>query len=92
MTGSEIAQLAKQELSELTGHKPDSVSAMRHDDEGWHVTVDMLDLERVPDSTDVLGTYDVLMDDEGDLIHYRRVRRYLRSDAMEEAPVETQAG
>jgi len=34
MTGSEIVQLAKQELAGLTGLEADTVSGLRHDIEG----------------------------------------------------------
>ena len=88
MTGSEVVRWVKQELSSLTGLEANTVSALRRDDEGWHITVEMIDMKRIPNSTDVLDSYECLMDDAGSLISYRRTRRYCRADAMEEESVE----
>ena len=82
MSGMEIVRMAKQQLSELTGLEPDTVSGLRHEDDGWHVTVEMIDLKRIPNSTDVLDSYDVVLDDDGKLLHYERIKRYYRGEAI----------
>lgn len=85
MTGPEIAQRAKEQLAELTGHAADTVSGLLKDEDGWHVTVDMLEMKYVPDTGDVLATYEALLDDEGNLLSYQRTRRYRRGEVtMEE--------
>jgi hypothetical protein len=84
MTGSEIAQRAKEQLAQLTGLKPETVSALRKDEEGWHVTVDLIELKRIPEATDVLATYQVLLDDAGNMIGYQRTKRYQRGQVMEQ--------
>jgi hypothetical protein len=43
------------------------------------VTVEVLEVGRVPETTDVLASYDVVVDEEGDVMEYRRLRRYLRA-------------
>ncbi len=53
-------------------------------DGGWHVTVSVVELSRIPNSTDVLGAYRVTLDPEGELAGYRRVRRYQRNQADED--------
>jgi hypothetical protein len=85
MTGAEIARWAKEQLVEITGHPADTVSALRKDEEGWHVTIDVLEMKYVPDTRDVLATYETLVDDEGTLVSYQRTRRYVRGEVgMEE--------
>ncbi|MBM4465423.1 MAG: gas vesicle protein [Chloroflexi bacterium] len=84
MTGPEIAQRAKEQLARLTGLKPDTVSALAKDEEGWHVTVDLIELKRIPEATDVLASYKVLLDHEGNLVSYQRTKRYLRQELMEQ--------
>jgi hypothetical protein len=83
-TGPEIAQMAKKQLSELTGLKPDTVAALTRDQEGWHVTVILLEVTYVPDTLDLLATYEVLLDDEGNLISYQRTTRYRRNQILAE--------
>ena len=84
MNGPEIAKKAKDQLVEITGQKVDSVSALGKDDQGWQVTIEMVDLKRIPDSADVLASYQVNLDHYGNLLNYRRIRRYARHQMMEE--------
>lgn len=84
LTGPEIAQRAKEQLAQLTGLKPDTVSALAKGEDGWHVTVELVELKRIPESTDVLATYEVLLDDDGNIIRYQRTRRYYRAEVMEQ--------
>lgn len=81
---AKLAQAAKEQLAQLTGLKPDTVSALKRDEEGWHITVEMIELKRIPDSTDVLAAYEMLLDDSGNIIRYQRTKRYLRQEVMGE--------
>jgi len=74
----ELARAARAQLGELTGRRTESVLGLRKDEEGWKVTVEVLELGRVPNSTDLLGCYVVTLDDDGQLTGYERVRRYQR--------------
>ncbi|SOE06699.1 gas vesicle protein [Streptomyces sp. Ag109_G2-15] len=69
---------AAEQLEELLGRAPESVSAIKPTEEGWEADVEVLELERVPETTSVLGTYHVTLDEEGDLLAYERIRRYTR--------------
>ncbi|MEU1616814.1 gas vesicle protein [Streptomyces sp. NPDC008238] len=69
---------AADQLFELLGRRPESVSAVRPVDEGWEADVEVLELERVPETTSVMATYHVKLDEEGDLVAYERTRRYTR--------------
>lgn len=84
MTGPEIAQRAKEQLAKLTGLTPDTVSSLSRDEKGWHVAVELIELKRIPEATDVLATYETLLDDEGNLISYQRTKRYLRQEIMDQ--------
>ena len=75
---AELAKAARKQLAELTGRVPESVLGLRKDDDGWKVTVEVVELSRVPSSTDLLGCYVVTLDDEGELVGYERARRYQR--------------
>ena len=82
MTGVEAAERAKQEITKLTGLRSDTVSAMSHENDGWHVTVDLIELKRIPESSDVLDSYETVMDDDGNLVTYKRVRRFYRGELL----------
>ncbi|MEU8585782.1 gas vesicle protein [Streptomyces sp. NPDC048664] len=66
------------QLQELLGRAPESVSAIKPTDDGWEAEVEVLELERIPETTSVMGTYRVTLDEEGDLVAYERTRRYTR--------------
>ena len=79
----DILPESRAEIEVLTGRPVDSVSAVRRSDDGWTLTLEMVELERIPASTSVLGSYEVVVDLEGAVIGYHRVRRYYRNQASE---------
>ncbi|MGW4439719.1 gas vesicle protein GvpO [Streptomyces sp. NPDC004596] len=77
----EVLREARAQLAELTGLEPESVSSFEQTAEGWSLEVEVLELERVPDTMSLMATYQVELDEEGQLSGYRRVRRYERGRA-----------
>ena len=43
------------------------------------VTLELLELPRIPDTTSLLGTYEATLDADGNLLDARRLRRYPRN-------------
>ena len=85
LSAAELAGLARRKLAEITGLEVESVTAVeRNDDGSWVVRVELLELSRIPETDDLLGSYEVDMDESGELRGYRRVRRYARSQASPE--------
>lgn len=84
MTGPEAVKRARHHVQGLTGKQPEAVVGLEKGEDGWTVLVDVLELHRVPETTDVLGTYEVGLDADGDLTSCRRVHRYLRGSTEEE--------
>lgn len=78
-----VTREALRQIAELTGRAPDTVSAVERTDDGWRVEVELVELERVPSTTNILATYEVEMDDDCSLVAYRRLRRYYRNAAEE---------
>ena len=78
MSGPQVAQAAVRQLIELAGKQPEGVTGLQRTEDGWTVQVEVLEVRRVPDTTDVLSSYEVEMDTDGDLLGYRRLRRYVR--------------
>lgn len=75
---------ARSELEALLGQRVERVSSATPEGEGWRMTVDAVELVRVPDSTSVLGSYEVLVDSRGHILEYQRTRRFYRNRADEE--------
>ena len=71
------------QLSKLTGRTAEGVSRLEHDDDGWILQVELLELDRIPDTTSVLASYETRTDDDGNVLAYQRTRRYTRNQAGE---------
>lgn len=77
---TEVARSAMAQVAGMTGHDIESITSLERTDEGWTVEVQAVELRRVPSTTDVLATYEVLVDSQGELQGYRRVGRFSRGD------------
>jgi hypothetical protein len=85
VSAAKVARHAREQMRDLTGQPVEGVLAVRRVDEGgWEVTVQVLELQRVPSSTDVLGAYVLTLDSSGEVSEYRRTRRYYRNQVEEE--------
>ena len=77
-TAIKVAQSAARQLLELTGREAEGVTGLERTDDGWKIIVEVVEVRRIPDTTDVLALYEVAVDEDGDLESYRRLRRYTR--------------
>ena len=80
-----VAEYAKAELESITGLDADHVSAVLREPDGWHVTVDLVELRRIPAATDMIASYEAVLGPTGELLSYRRNRRYFRDQTVEES-------
>jgi hypothetical protein len=83
-SANSIIRRARRQLEELQGSDAESVSSLERTGDGWTVVLEVVELARVPESTDVMASYEMLLDDDGDLMRYARTRRYYRSQADSE--------
>jgi len=78
LSAQELTEAAMSTISDLTRFEPEAVTAMEWDGESWSVRVDVLELSRIPNTTDVMASYVVQLDDKGTLLGYKRDRRFHR--------------
>jgi len=74
------ARRAAQQVAEFTGRSPECVVSIDREDGGWQVGVEVVEIRRIPDTQDILAIYEVRVDQGGDLLSYRRTRRYARGE------------
>lgn len=84
LSALELARAALTTVQELTGYTPEAATGMEWDGESWCVTVEVLEMARIPNSTDMMGAYQVRLDGHGTLRGYKRVRRFSRGEARDE--------
>ena len=73
-----VARAAAEQLTELTGRRPEVVVGVERNDDGWQVELEVVESRRIPDSTDILATYRVQVDEDGEMMGYYRAQRYVR--------------
>jgi hypothetical protein len=78
MTAGEAAKAALREIAALTAKQPEGVTGVERTDDGWTVGIELVEDQRIPSSSDILATYETTIDPDGELLSYRRVRRYAR--------------
>jgi hypothetical protein len=78
----EVVQKAREQFEELLGQQAESASGFSADgNSGWVVNLEVVELERIPQSTSLLASYEVKLDSDGDLVEYKRLRRYSRNQS-----------
>jgi|GraSoiStandDraft_43_1057313.scaffolds.fasta_scaffold397961_2 Gas vesicle synthesis protein GvpO len=86
LTAREVADLAREYIAEMTELEPVMMTSLAPtDDGGWAIEVEVVEAQRIPSSSDILALYEILLDAGGELLSYRRVRRYLRGRTTEGA-------
>jgi hypothetical protein len=78
LSTKELTEAALRTVKELTGYEPEAVTGLEWDGDEWQISVEALELARVPNTTDVIGVYAVKLDERGALRGYKRTGRHAR--------------
>ena len=65
---------------DVVGYPLSGILAIDREDEGWRVAVEVIERSSVPDTQDILGRYEISLDDDRTVTGYRRTHRYRRDD------------
>lgn len=78
----EIIEKAKRSLADLTGFKnPRGIGAKKQGKE-WVVRVEITEKSSIPEAMDVLGIYDIRLDEKGNILDYGRKGLKKRADTQ----------
>jgi hypothetical protein len=78
LTARQAARVALRQILELTEKQAESITGVERREDGWIVNIEVVEDRRIPSSADILATYETRIDGDGELMSYRRVRRYSR--------------
>lgn len=81
LSASQAAAAALALLEELTSKESQGVTSVEPTEVGWVVEVEVIEDRRIPSSADMLALYEVEIDLDGNLLAYRRTRRYGRGSS-----------
>jgi len=80
----QLVASAREQLEEVIGRPVSATLGFERQEDGWQLTVEVVELERIPDTTSILGCYRAHVSENGELTEYRRIRRYSRSQPDED--------
>ncbi|SIR81490.1 gas vesicle protein GvpO, halophile-type [Natronorubrum thiooxidans] len=75
-----VRQTVQSTAGELIGREFDAVSEIAPTDDGWRAVVEVVERRAVPDTQDIIGRYEIELDDDATVHGYRRLDRYRRGD------------
>lgn len=78
LSATQVGEVALRQIDGLTGKQTNGVTSVEPTDDGWQVGVEVVEENRVPSSADILAIYEVDLDMTGELLSYRRAKRYSR--------------
>jgi hypothetical protein len=74
---------AKEQLQALLNRDVPNVTSASKVEDGWQLTLELIERKAIPDSQDLLGMYEVILNEDGDLTSYERIRVRKRMDLEE---------
>jgi hypothetical protein len=76
----EVIEKARSDLHKLTGLEISTTVSTARDEDGWVVSMEVVEKHSIPDSMDILATYETRLDLEGNMLDFKRVRMRKRID------------
>lgn len=77
-----IRKAVESTADDLIGRKFDGVSELSPTDEGWRAVVEVVERAAVPDTQDIVGRYEIALEEDGTVSGYTRLDRYRRGDTV----------
>ncbi len=80
MNTDQIIEKAKEDFARLSELPVNAVIGIAKSEEGWVVSLETVERKSIPDTMDVLGLYDVRLDNEGTLLGFDRKKLRKRGE------------
>jgi len=84
MNANEVVKKAQEEFVRLGKTAANGVTSLTKTEEGWTVLLEALERKAIPDTMDVLGLYELHLDDGGNLVGFDRKKLRKRGETKEE--------
>ena len=79
LTMPQVIESATNGLSALK-MRISAITSVARSEDGWRVTAELVERRGVPDSSDLLGIYELQLDRAGNILQYERTRMRRRCD------------
>lgn len=76
----EVRDRVKGTAEGVVGRPLDGITSVNRDDGNWRVAVEVIERKGVPDTQDILGRYELRLDEDLTVNSYERTHRFRRDD------------
>jgi len=80
LTCSQAIKKARTELHDMIGLEISSTIGAVPEEEGWKITLEAVEKRSIPDSMDILAIYEVMVNADGDVAEFNRIKMRKRID------------
>lgn len=83
-TLADAQKRARGAAQDLLEHQFEGIIKAESNDEGWRTVVEVVERNAVPDTQDIIGRYEISLDETGTVTGYELLERYRRGNMKEE--------
>lgn len=82
----DLIEKAREELSKVTGLELSTTLGAVKEEKGWKITMEMIEKHSIPDQMDIMAVYEIILDDDGNMIEFnrKRLRKRVDTEGIEE--------
>jgi hypothetical protein len=84
MNANEVIKKAQDEFVRLGKTPANGITGLSKTEEGWAILLEALERKAIPDTMDVLGLYELRLDNEGNLLSLDRKKLRKRGETKED--------
>jgi hypothetical protein len=84
MNTKELIKKAEEDFASLSKLPVNAIIGIAKNNEEWAVSLEAVERKGIPDTMDVLGVYEVRLDDKGTLLGFERKRLRKRGETKED--------
>lgn len=83
MNAQEVVTKAREHFTHMGKTSEDGITSLARTDNGWIVSAEIVERKAIPDTMDMLGLYEIRLDDEGTLLSFHRMKLRKRGETQE---------
>ena len=83
MDAQEVITKARGHIATMGKKSDEGVNNLSKREDGWTVSIEVVERKGIPDTMDILGLYEMILNDEGDLMSLERKKLRKRGDTAD---------
>ena len=83
MNAQEVITKARGHIATMGKKSDEGVTNLSKREDGWTVSIEVVERKGIPDTMDILGLYEMILNDEGDLTSLERKKLRKRGDTAD---------